>query len=202
MSHPSLLIVTGPPGSGKSTVSRLLAERPAGPAGPTVLVEGDAFFGFLAAGAIPPWEPASHAQNEVVIDASAAATSRFVAAGWDTIFDGIIGPWFLDRFLDRVLPPADSAEIDYAVLLPPLDRCLERVRTRTGHGFDDEAATAKMHAEFTGATVESRHLVDDDGVGPEATATRLLELRAGGRLRHRQDHGRRRQDEHQHRHRD
>ncbi len=50
-----LLIVTGPPGAGKSTVSRRLADGYES----SVLVEGDAFFGFLASGAIQPWLPAS-----------------------------------------------------------------------------------------------------------------------------------------------
>src|SRR4051812_7372715 len=36
----SLLVVTGPPGAGKSTVAKLLAAS----AEPSVLVEGDAFF--------------------------------------------------------------------------------------------------------------------------------------------------------------
>jgi len=46
----SLLVITGPPGAGKSTVARILAER----VEPSVLVEGDSFFAFLARGAIPP----------------------------------------------------------------------------------------------------------------------------------------------------
>jgi cytidylate kinase len=70
----SLLIVTGPPGSGKSTASRLLAdgmER-------SVLVEGDLFFAFLATGAIAPWLPESAEQNHVVGDAAAAVSAGAV----------------------------------------------------------------------------------------------------------------------------
>ena len=52
----SLLIVTGPPGAGKSTVAKLLAASMPR----SVLVQGDAFFGFLANGAIDPWLPESH----------------------------------------------------------------------------------------------------------------------------------------------
>lgn len=44
------MVVTGPPGAGKSTVARILADR----VEPSVLVEGDSFFAFLARGAIPP----------------------------------------------------------------------------------------------------------------------------------------------------
>lgn len=51
----SLLVVTGPPGAGKSSVARILADA----ADQSVLIEGDAFFGFLARGAIEPWLSAS-----------------------------------------------------------------------------------------------------------------------------------------------
>ena len=138
----SLLIVTGPPGSGKSAVSRLLAddlERSA-------LVEGDLFFAFLAAGAIPPWLPESMAHNHVVGDAAAAATKRFMA-DYDTIYDGVIGPWHLDRFV-RAL---GTNEIDYTILLPSVDVCIERVNTRPGHGFTDHDATRHMHEQFADA---------------------------------------------------
>ncbi|MFV0307025.1 MAG: hypothetical protein ACK5OX_04710 [Desertimonas sp.] len=45
-----LVIVTGPPGSGKSTIAPLIAAT----ASPSVLVEGDAFFAFLRRGRIDP----------------------------------------------------------------------------------------------------------------------------------------------------
>lgn len=72
----SLLVVTGPPGAGKSTVARILARR----AALGVLVEGDAFFGLLAGGAIAPWLAESNEQNEVVTRAAASAAGHFARA--------------------------------------------------------------------------------------------------------------------------
>jgi dephospho-CoA kinase len=83
-----LVVVTGPPGAGKSMAARALA----GKFDRSVLVAGDAFFGFLARGAIAPWQPAAHRQNGVVVRAAAAATGRFVAGGYNTVYDGVLGP--------------------------------------------------------------------------------------------------------------
>jgi cytidylate kinase len=148
-----LLVVTGPPGSGKSTVAALVAAA----IEPSVLVEGDAFFGFLASGAIEPWLPESAKQNEAVIEAAAAATGRF-AASFETIYDGVVGPWFLRTFAAA----ADLEALDYVLLLPDVETCVRRVAERRGHGFRDDAATRKMHAEFVDAEVDPRHVVSLD----------------------------------------
>jgi len=147
----TLLVITGPPGAGKSTAARVLADA----AERSVLVEGDAFFGFLASGAIEPWLPESSEQNEVVTRAAASAAGRFADGGFTAIYDGVVGPWFLPT----VAAATGLDGLEYVVLLPPVETCVARVRGRRNHGFSDETATRKMHAEFTEAEISARHVL-------------------------------------------
>ncbi len=169
-----LLVITGPPGAGKSTVARILAsgfERSA-------LIEGDAFFGFLARGAVDPWLAEANEQNTVVLGAAAAAAGAFASGGCATVYDGVVGPWFLPTF-----GTATGLEhLDYLILLPPLSTCIRRVTTRTAHGFNDEPATTRMYAEFAEADVDERHLLRDPPEDAGDVAALIESARASGQL--------------------
>ncbi|MGI8682337.1 MAG: hypothetical protein ACR2JO_09490 [Mycobacteriales bacterium] len=65
---------------------------------PTALVAGDDFFAFIDQGYIAPWTAEAHQQNEIVVEAAAAAAGRLTLGGYTVVYDGAIGPWFLEPF--------------------------------------------------------------------------------------------------------
>ena len=162
----TLLVIAGPPGAGKTTVSSLVSAR----LSPSVLLRGDAFFRFLDQGAQTPWLPEAEEQNRTVIRASGAAAGQYTHGGFETVFDGVMGPWFI--------PPFAAAtglhELHYAVLLPPVDRCVRNVLTREG-SRDGERGTRYMHEQFERANISARHLVDKPEETPEEVAAGILD---------------------------
>jgi predicted ABC-type ATPase len=172
-----LLVITGPPGAGKTTAAKSVA----GTFDKSALVEGDSFFGFLASGAIAPWLPEAHFQNEAVVRVAAGAAGQFASAGYVTIFDGIIGPWFLQTF--AVATGLDT--LHYAVLMPSIETCVERVATRVDHGFTDEAATRHMFGEFASAAIEPRHVLTEPPDHPDGVVRQVLSAFEEGLLLYR-----------------
>jgi hypothetical protein len=71
--------------------------------------------------------------------------------------------------------------LHYAVLLPAVEQCIERVASRTGHGFTDEPAARHMHRQFAQASIDQRHVLADPPGPAEETAQDILERTRSGR---------------------
>ena len=161
----TLLVIAGPPGAGKSTVSSIASSRLT----PSVLIRGDAFFRFLDQGAQKPWLPEAKDQNQTVIRSSGAAAGQFARGGYESVFDGVMGPWFLPTFFEAT----GLHELHYAVLLPSVERCVRNVTTREGNR-DDEPGTRHIHGQFEQAGIDARHLLIEPRGTPEDVATSVL----------------------------
>lgn len=110
-----ILIVTGPPGVGKTTTAEVLAGRSTR----SVHLEADTFFRFIGSGYVEPWKPESHEQNQIVMRIIAEAAAGYAAAGYFTIIDGIVIPgWFLEPLSDALRNAGHP--VAYAVLRAPL----------------------------------------------------------------------------------
>lgn len=169
-----LIIVTGPPGAGKSTVSGMVADS----FDSSVLIPADWFFGLWRRGAVDPWLPQALPQTSVAGGAAAAAAGAFARADCQVVYDGFIAP----RHLPGFAAAAGPSVLHYAVILPPVTTCVNRVASRTGRGFTSADATRAMHRDFTRAALDARHLITDAEAAPADVARQILDRLAGGRL--------------------
>ena len=179
-----VVVVSGPPGSGKSAVGAALADL----LDPSALLEADWFFGRWRRGAVDPWLPEAAPQTAPAGRAALAATVELARSDAWVVYDGV-----LHRDAARDLAARAAAAgiaVHRAVLLPPVDVGLTRVAARTGHGFDDPDATRDMHAAFAaevhGAQAHpaaDRAVLRDDGASPADLAARVRDLLHAGALR-------------------
>jgi len=168
-----ILVVTGPPGSGKSTVAAAFVAQ----LDRAVVVDGDAFLQSIRRGWIPPWEPASQAQNETVITATARAADAYAAGNYAVVVEGIVGPWFLHRFTEAV-----RARVHYAVLRPSAEVALHRATSRGEPWLVDPDPIMQMYRAFADLGDYERFVMDSTDLDVEATVAALGDALGAGRL--------------------
>lgn len=172
-----VLILTGPPGAGKTSTAALLAARSAS----AVHLEADLFFSFIRSGFVEPWRPESQEQNELVMRIVGEAAAAYVDAGYFTIVDGIVIPrWFLGSLRDAL--GAAGHRVAYAVLRPPLATCEARIDAREGGPLAQPGVIEGLWAEFAGLGEYERNVVELGDEPPEEVAATLARLLAEGEL--------------------
>ena len=173
-----VLVLTGPPGAGKTTTAAALAARfPR-----SVHLESDRFFQFIRSDYVEPWRPESSEQNRVVIRIVAEAAARYAAAGYFTVIDGIVIPgWFLEPVRDALRETGHDVAL--AVLRAPMAVCVERVQEREGEPSVEAAALEQLWHTFADIGEFEANVLELDGESSDQVSEIIAQRLDEGLLR-------------------
>lgn len=166
-----IVIVSGPPGSGKSSVAAALAEG----SDRAVHLESDWFYRCIRSGFVAPHLPEAHDQNSAVMDVATDAAAGFAEAGYAVLWDGVVGPWFLGRIAQRLA--RREVVLRYLVLGASRDVAIERVRRRDGS--PETSGVATIWDAFADLGELEHHRVSGDGDADTVIGRCRLALEGG-----------------------
>jgi len=151
-----IVIVSGPPGAGKTAVARRLATDGDSPR--AIHMHTDDFYAYIRKGFVEPWRKESHEQNTIVLDALAAAAVVYAKGGYDVFVDGVVGPWFFEPWFAAT--DAANVELNYVLLVPDEATTVARATSRRPPALTDPTVVHDMWRQFAQLSDYGDHVVD------------------------------------------
>ena len=188
MNQGRIIVITGSPGTGKTTTASAVAKE--SDLEKSVHMHTDDFYHYLSKGAIPPHLPESNEQNLIVIEAFLEAAKRYVRGGYDVIVDGIVGPWFLEPWLNIV---QEHYEVHYIVLRASKEETMKRAIERSKLDRETNVELVEtMWKQFSNLGIYELNVIDTTAHSIKDTVSAVKEkivsgtaLLAHGRSPHR-----------------
>lgn len=153
-----LYVITGPAGVGKSTVSKMLAER----SSKSVFIDGDEIYHHVVGGYAPAWKEGNHLDIfwKVCID----MMRTYLEAGYDVVFNYIINP----TNIELIKVSLNSFTIKFTVLMVDEETLLERDSLRAEDCQMKERCIVLLNS-FKNKGFNEKNILDTSKLSAEET---------------------------------
>ena len=149
-----VIIITGTPGSGKSSVAEALAKR----LDRAAHIPVDFFRKMIKGGYRSPhhWDDEVDSQYKIARRAAGETATRFAIGGFIPILDDVVAPGWEEEWRFSL----DGFKVDIVQLRPPLEVALERNQTRSVWTVD-EKVLSDLHAMLGQPYTENWTTIDN-----------------------------------------
>ena len=153
-----LYVITGPAGVGKSTVSKMLAER----SSKSVFIDGDEIYHHVVGGYAPAWKEGNHLDVfwKVCID----MMRIYLEAGYDVVFNYIVNPKNIEIIKDSL----NNFTIKFAVLMVDEETLLARDSLRAEDCQMKERCIVLLNS-FRNKGFSEKNILDSSKLSVEET---------------------------------
>lgn len=159
----TLYIVTGPPGVGKSTVSKKLA----GLLEKSALIEGDNIYHQVIGSYSPAWTEKNHL--DLFFRNSIDLIENYINYGYDVVFNYIVNKENLRKITDRL----HNVDVRFICLMTNEEELLRRDALRSeGHKLKERCII--LLNSFRNEGYDSKYMFDNTNVEPEQTALKVM----------------------------
>lgn len=165
-----IIVLSGPPGSGKTSVARALV--PLLPQ-PVAWIEGDRFWKFI----VKPDVRERHDNFRTLIRSMTAACIPFARSDFQVVLDFSIAPAMLDTLRTIV----KETPLHYVLLRPSVETCALRASGRDAGKIAEYETLRGFYTLFTGEGAGDA--LSDDSASPETFAAEIVGGLAAGRFK-------------------